>query len=73
MSTDFDTGDRLYFEPWHPGRCDEHHRNRKTVGVVVAFGGQTAIKLTNFLESQGVRILGTPGGQHRYGGRPGAV
>ena len=42
-------------------------------GVVVAFGGQTAIKLTKFLSRNGVKILGTSGGQHRHGRGPGAV
>ncbi len=60
VSTDFDTGDRLYFEPLTPEDVMNIIETEKPVGVVVAFGGQTAIKLTNFLESQGVRILGTP-------------
>lgn len=60
VSTDFDTGDRLYFEPLTPEDVMNIIRTERPVGVVVAFGGQTAIKLTNFLESQGVHILGTP-------------
>lgn len=59
VSTDFDTGDRLYFEPL----CDEDVMNiikvEKPIGVVVAFGGQTAIKLTKFLDENGITILGT--------------
>ena len=59
VSTDFDTGDRLYFEPL----CDEDVMNiikaEKPMGVVVAFGGQTAIKLTKFLDENGIQILGT--------------
>ena len=59
VSTDYDTADRLYFEPL----CREDVWNivqlEKPVGVVVAFGGQTAIKLTEFLDKKGVRILGT--------------
>ena len=43
------------------------------VGVVVAFGGQTAIKLTQYLDSQGITILGTSADQHRSGGGPGPV
>ena len=59
VSTDYDTADRLYFEPL----CEEDVmsiiRVEKPIGVVVAFGGQTAIKLTGFLDRQGIRILGT--------------
>ena len=60
VSTDFDTADRLYFEPLTPEDVMNVINTEKPYGVVVAFGGQTAIKLANFLESQGVRILGTP-------------
>lgn len=59
VSTDFDTGDRLYFEPL----CQEDIMNiikaEKPIGVVVAFGGQTAIKLTKYLDENGIKILGT--------------
>ncbi len=59
VSTDFDTGDRLYFEPL----CEEDVMNiikvEKPIGVVVAFGGQTAIKLTKFLDKNDINILGT--------------
>ena len=59
VSTDYDTADRLYFEPL----CDEDIMNiievEKPIGVVVAFGGQTAIKLTQYLDTHGIRILGT--------------
>nr|MDD5836832.1 carbamoyl-phosphate synthase large subunit [Eubacteriales bacterium] len=59
VSTDFDTGDRLYFEPL----CQENVMNiikaENPIGVVVAFGGQTAIKLTKFLDENGIKILGT--------------
>ena len=60
VSTDFDTADRLYFEPLTPEDVMGVIATEKPYGVVVAFGGQTAIKLTNFLCAQGVRILGTP-------------
>ncbi|MDO5773073.1 MAG: carbamoyl-phosphate synthase large subunit [Spirochaetales bacterium] len=59
VSTDFDTSDRLYFEPLTPEDVMGVINTEKHVGVVVAFGGQTAIKLTKFLDSQGIRILGT--------------
>ena len=59
VSTDYDTADRLYFEPL----CREDVMNvikvEKPVGAVVAFGGQTAIKLTKFLDESGIPILGT--------------
>ena len=59
VSTDFDTADRLYFEPLTPEDVDNVIATEKPYGVVVAFGGQTAIKLTHHLSETGVRILGT--------------
>lgn len=59
VSTDFDTADRLYFEPLTPEDVMNVINVEKPVGVVVAFGGQTAIKLTKFLDSKGIKILGT--------------
>ena len=59
VSTDYDTADRLYFEPLTPEDVWNIIQVEKPVGVVVAFGGQTAIKLTQFLDSKGIRILGT--------------
>ena len=59
VSTDFDTADRLYFEPLTPADVMNVLAVEKPLGVVVAFGGGTAIKLAKFLDSQGVRILGT--------------
>ena len=59
VSTDYDTADRLYFEPLTPEDVMNIIRVEKPVGVVVAFGGQTAIKLTQFLDQKGVMILGT--------------
>ena len=59
VSTDFDTADRLYFEPL----CEEDVMNvirvEKPDGVVVAFGGQTAIRLCGYLDKKGIKILGT--------------
>ncbi len=59
VSTDFDTADRLYFEPL----CGEDVMNiirmEDPVGVVCAFGGQTAIKLTKVLSRNQVPIIGT--------------
>ena len=59
VSTDYDTADRLYFEPLSPEDVMNIIEVEQPVGVVVAFGGQTAIKLTQFLDSKGIRILGT--------------
>lgn len=60
VSTDFDTADRLYFEPLTDEDVMNIIRIEKPVGVVVAFGGQTAIKLTKHMSENGVNILGTP-------------
>ena len=59
VSTDFDTGDRLYFDPLTKEDVKNLMETEKPYGVVVQFGGQTAIKLTKFLDELGVRILGT--------------
>ena len=59
VSTDYDTADRLYFEPLTDEDVMNIIKVEKPVGVVVAFGGQTAIKLTKFLGSSGIPILGT--------------
>lgn len=59
VSTDYDTADRLYFEPLTPEDVWGIIQVEKPIGVVVAFGGQTAIKLTRFLDAHGVTILGT--------------
>jgi len=60
VSTDFDTADRLYFEPLTNEDVRNIIETEKPFAAVVAFGGQTAIKLTSFLHKSGVRILGTP-------------
>ncbi|MBQ7849064.1 MAG: carbamoyl-phosphate synthase large subunit, partial [Clostridia bacterium] len=59
VSTDYDTADRLYFEPLCPEDVMSIIEVEKPVGVVVAFGGPTAIKLTQFLDKQGIQIMGT--------------
>ena len=59
VSTDFDIADRLYFEPLHPRDVMSIIEMEKPLGVVVAFGGGTAIKLTKKLRDHGVKILGT--------------
>lgn len=59
VSTDFDTADRLYFEPLCVDDVMSIIEIEKPVGVVVAFGGGTAIKLTKKLHERGVPIIGT--------------
>lgn len=59
VSTDFDTADRLYFEPLTPEDVMNIIKVEQPIGVVVAFGGQTAIKLTKFLDDNNITILGT--------------
>lgn len=59
VSTDFDTGDRLYFDPLTKEDVADLIATEKPFGVVVQFGGQTAIKLTKHLQEMGVKILGT--------------
>ncbi len=59
VSTDFDTADRLYFEPLTPEDVWNILEIEKPVGVVVQFGGQTAIKLAKAVVKAGVPIIGT--------------
>ena len=59
VSTDFDTADRLYFESLTPEDVQNVIDREKPYGVVITFGGQTAIKLCGYLARKGVRILGT--------------
>jgi carbamoyl-phosphate synthase large subunit len=60
VSTDYDTSDRLYFEPLTLEDILEIYENEKPDGVVVQFGGQTPLKLTKALHTNGVKIIGTP-------------
>ena len=63
VSTDYDTSDRLYFEPLTFEHVMEilrvEQENGTLHGVIVQFGGQTPLKLANALESEGIPILGT--------------
>lgn len=59
VSTDFDTGDRLYFDPLTEESVEHIIATEKPWACVVQFGGQTAIKLTESLMKMGVPILGT--------------
>ncbi len=60
VSTDFDTADRLYFEPLTPEDITGIVNAEKPDAAIVQFGGQTAINLAEHVESLGVPILGTP-------------
>lgn len=59
VSTDFDTSDRLYFEPLTLEDVLEVVRVEKPWGVIVHYGGQTPLKLANELHENGVNIIGT--------------
>ena len=60
VSTDYDTSDRLYFEPLTLEDVLEIVRRESPEGVIVQFGGQTPLKLAKALEAEGVPIIGTP-------------
>ncbi len=59
LSTDFDIADRLYFEPMNIENVMNVVKKEKPIGVMVQFGGQTAINLAAKLDKYGVKILGT--------------
>ncbi|SFM97537.1 carbamoyl-phosphate synthase large subunit [Thermodesulforhabdus norvegica] len=59
VSTDYDTSDKLYFEPLTREDVLEIIETEKPIGVIVQFGGQTPLNLAVPLEKAGVRILGT--------------
>ena len=59
VSTDYDTSDRLYFEPLTLEDVLEIARREKPIGAIVQFGGQTPLKLAQGLEKAGIQILGT--------------
>jgi len=59
VSTDYDTADRLYFDPLTGEDVHNIIKTENPYAVVVAFGGQTAIKLTSYLKKLGIKILGT--------------
>ncbi|AQT69347.1 Carbamoyl-phosphate synthase large chain [Anaerohalosphaera lusitana] len=60
VSTDYDTSDRLYFEPLTFEDVMSIVEKEKPFGVIVQFGGQTPLKLATSLEAAGVNIVGTP-------------
>ena len=60
VSTDYDTSDRLYFEPLTLEDVIEIYRQEKCTGAIVQFGGQTPLNLASRLKANGVNIVGTP-------------
>jgi carbamoyl-phosphate synthase large subunit len=59
VSTDFDIADKLYFEPVYWEHIRELVEFEKPMGVIVQLGGQTALKLSQYLNEKGVKIIGT--------------
>src|SRR5688572_3470928 len=59
VSTDFDMGDKLYFEPVYWEHLWEIVEHEKPEGVIVQLGGQTALKLARLLHERGIKIIGT--------------
>ncbi len=60
VSTDYDTSDKLYFEPLTLEDVLSIYHKEKPLGVIAQFGGQTPLNLASQLEENGVKILGTP-------------
>src|SRR4051794_35109927 len=60
VSTDYDTSDRLYFEPLGVEEVLAVCEREQPAGVVIQFGGQTPLKLARAIEAAGFRVLGTP-------------
>jgi carbamoyl-phosphate synthase large subunit len=60
VSTDYDTSDRLYFEPLAAEEVLAVCEREQPEGVVIQFGGQTPLKLARAIEAGGFRVLGTP-------------
>ncbi|WPX07693.1 carbamoyl-phosphate synthase (glutamine-hydrolyzing) large subunit [Anaerocellum danielii] len=59
VSTDFDTSDKLFFEPLTKECVLDIIKQEKPLGVIVQFGGQTAINMASYIAKNGVKILGT--------------
>jgi carbamoyl-phosphate synthase large subunit len=60
VSTDYDTSDRLYFEPLTAEHVLAVCEHEQPAGVVIQFGGQTPLKLAAAIEAAGFRVMGTP-------------
>lgn len=59
VSTDYDTSDKLYFEPLTTEDVLEIINNEKPEGIVVTFGGQTPLKIAKDLVAEGIKLIGT--------------
>jgi len=59
VSTDFDTADKLYFEPIYWEHLEEIIELEKPEGIIVQLGGQTALKLAETLHKKGIKIMGS--------------
>ncbi len=59
VSTDYDTSDKLYFEPLTVEDVLQIYEKEKPIGAIVQFGGQTPLNIAQELEAEGVKILGT--------------
>ncbi len=70
VSTDYDTSNKLYFEPLTVEDVLSIYEKEKPVGVIVQFGGQTPLNIAGELAASGVKILGTTVESHRPGGGP---
>ncbi len=73
VSTDYDTSNKLYFEPLTVEDILAIYEKEKPEGVIVQFGGQTPLNIAAELAAAGVRILGTSPGCHRSGRGPGPL
>ena len=71
VSTDYDTSDRLYFEPLTLEDVLEIVAKEKPLGVIVQYGGQKPLELAFYLEAKGVPSIGTSPAMIDVGGRPG--
>jgi carbamoyl-phosphate synthase large subunit len=60
VSTDYDTSDKLYFEPLTVEDVLSIYEKEKPLGIIVQFGGQTPLNIAEELEKAGAKILGTP-------------
>ena len=67
VSTDYDTSDKLYFEPLTLEDVLNIYEREKCWGVIVQFGGQTPLNLAAALQENGVNIIGTQPAEHRTG------
>ena len=69
VSTDFDTADKLYFEPVFWEHIYDIILHEKPEGVIVQLGGQTALKLAEKLDRYGIKVIGTYISSFGFSGR----